>query len=199
MNVDKIVEVVNSSGLVISPTDTVYGIMGDALNEDVIRRVYSAKKRSYSKPLILLMSNIDMIKEYTECISDEEEKLINKFLPGLMTVILKKNEKISSLICNGGDYVGIRIPDNKDLIDIINKLGRPVISTSANISDNDVITRVDMIEEELLKNIDYVEDGGEIVSLSSSVVRVVDGELIILREGKISDEIKAYYMANLKK
>ena len=175
MNIEKIVEVVNSSGLVISPTDTVYGIMGDALNEDVIRRVYSAKKRSYSKPLILLMSNIDMIKEYTECISDEEEKLINKFLPGLMTVILKKNEKISSLICNGGDYVGIRIPDNKDLIDIINKLGRPVISTSANISDNDVITRVDMIEEELLKNIDYVEDGGEVISLSSSVVRVVDG------------------------
>jgi L-threonylcarbamoyladenylate synthase len=116
-----------------------------------------------------------------------------------MTIILKKNEKISSLICNGGDYVGIRIPDNKDLIEIINKLGRPVISTSANISDNDVITRVDMIEEELLKNIDYVEDGGEIVSLSSSVVRVVDGELIILREGKISDEIKVYYMANLKK
>ena len=199
MNIEKIVEVVNSSGLVISPTDTVYGIMGDALNEDVIGRVYSAKKRSYSKPLILLMSNIDMIKEYTECISDEEEKLINKFLPGLMTIILKKNEKISSLICNSGDYVGIRIPDNKDLIDIINKLGRPVISTSANISDNDVITRVDMIEDELLKNIDYVEDGGEIVSLSSSVVRVVAGELIILREGKISDEIKAYYMANLKK
>ena len=103
MNIEKIVEVVNSSGLVISPTDTVYGIMGDALNEDVIGRVYSAKKRSYSKPLILLMSNIDMIKEYTECISDEEEKLINKFLPGLMTIILKKNEKISSLICNGGD------------------------------------------------------------------------------------------------
>ena len=78
MNIEKIVEVVNSSGLVISPTDNVYGIMGDALNEDVIRCVYSAKKRSYSKPLILLMSNIDMIKEYTECISDEEEKLINK-------------------------------------------------------------------------------------------------------------------------
>ena len=150
MNIEEIVKVLESGELVISPTDTVYGIMGDALNEDVIRRVYSAKKRSYSKPLILLMSSVDMIKEYTECISDVEEKLINKFLPGLMTIILKKNEKISSLICNGGDYVGIRIPDNKDLIDIINKLGRPVISTSANISDNDVITRVDMIDEELL-------------------------------------------------
>ena len=122
MNIEEIVKVLESGELVISPTDTVYGIMGDALNEDVIRRVYSAKKRSYSKPLILLMSSIDMIKEYTECISDVEEELINKFLPGLMTIILKKNEKISSLICNGGDYVGIRIPDNKDLIDIINKL-----------------------------------------------------------------------------
>ena len=193
MNIDKIVEIINSSGLVISPTDTVYGIMGDALNEDVIRRVYSAKKRSYSKPLILLMSNIDMIKEYTECISSDEEALINKFLPGLMTIILKKNEKISSLICNGGDYVGIRIPDNKDLIEIINRLGRPVISTSANISDKDVITSVDMIDDELLKNIDYVEDGGEVISLSSSVIRVVDGELIVLREGKICNDIKNYF------
>ena len=193
MNIDKIVEIINSSGLVISPTDTVYGIMGDALNEDVIRRVYSAKKRSYSKPLILLMSNIDMIKEYTECISSDEEALINKFLPGLMTIILKKNEKINSLICNGGDYVGIRIPDNKDLIEIINRLGRPVISTSANISDKDVITSVDMIDDELLKNIDYVEDGGEVISLSSSVIRVVDGELIVLREGKICNDIKNYF------
>ena len=193
MNVDKIVEVVNSSGLVISPTDTVYGIMGDALNEDVIRRVYSAKKRSYSKPLILLMSSVDMIKEYTECISDVEEKLINKFLPGLMTIILKKNEKISSLICNGGDYVGIRIPDNKDLIDIINKLGRPVISTSANISDRDVITRVDMISDELLFGIDYVYDGGEINSLSSTIIRVVDGKLVILRRGELVDDIESYF------
>ena len=199
MNIDKMVEIINSSGLVISPTDTVYGIMGDALNKESIKNVYDVKQRDYKKPLILLMSSIDMIKEYTLDISEDEMNLMKKFYPGCMTLLLRRNSKVDDMICNNGEYVGVRIPDNKDLIDIINKLGRPVISTSANISDNDVITRVDMIEEELLKNIDYVEDGGEIVSLSSSVVRVVDGELIILREGKISDEIKAYYMANLKK
>ena len=190
MNIEKIVEVVNSSGLVISPTDTVYGIMGDALNEDVIRRVYSAKKRSYSKPLILLMSNIDMIKEYTECISDEEEKLINKFLPGLMTIILKKNEKISSLICNGGEYVGIRIPDNKDLIDIINKLGRPVISTSANISEKNSITSIQELEEDIKKDIDYIYDGGIQKGASSTIVKFNNHKLTILREGILTEKLR---------
>jgi tRNA threonylcarbamoyl adenosine modification protein (Sua5/YciO/YrdC/YwlC family) len=139
------------------------------------------------------MSSIDMIREYTDGISEVEEELINRFLPGLMTIILKKNDKISSLICNGGEHVGIRIPDNEELIKIIDKLGRPVISTSANISDSDVITSVDMIEDELMDGIDYVEDGGEIVSESSSVVRVIDSDLVILREGKISDVIKDYF------
>lgn len=192
MNIEKIVEIVNDGGLVISPTDTVYGIMGDALSEDVIRKVYSVKKRPYSKPLILLMSSIEMIKEYTSEISEVEEDIIKSFLPGLVTIILKKNDKIGSLISNGSNYVGIRIPDNEELIKVIEKLGRPVISTSANISDYDVITNVSMIDEELKQGIDYIEDGGEIVSESSTVIRIVNNKLEVLREGKMSQEIKDY-------
>lgn len=193
MNIDKIVEVLGNGGLVISPTDTIYGIMGDALNTDVIKRVYEVKKRSYSKPLILLMDSYEMIKEYTFEISELEDKLIKKFSPGLVTIILKKNDKISDLITNNSDYVGIRIPDNDDLLSIIKKLGRPVISTSANISDEDVITNVEMLDEELKKKIDYIEDGGEVVNVSSTIVRFVDGELKILREGRLSDSIRKLF------
>lgn len=192
MNIDKIVEIVNDGGLVISPTDTVYGIMGDALSEGVIKKVYSVKKRPYSKPLILLMSSIEMIKEYTSEISDVEEDIIKTFLPGLVTIILKKNAKVSSLISNGSCYVGIRIPDNKELIKIIEKLGRPVISTSANISDYDVITNVSMIDENLKQAIDYIEDGGEIINESSTVIRIVNNKLEVLREGKMSRKIRDY-------
>lgn len=193
MNVDKIVEVVNSSGLVISPTDTVYGIMGDSLDESVIRKVYSVKRRTFSKPLILLMSDVEMIKKYTSNISDVEWDLINHFLPGLVTIILKKNDLVNPLITSNSDYVGIRIPNNSELINIIEKLGRPVISTSANISDSDVITRVNMISDELLSGIDYVYDGGEINNLSSTIIRVIDGELVILRRGELADEIESYF------
>ena len=193
MNVDKICEVINNGGLVISPTDTVYGIMGDACCEEVIKKVYEVKHRPYSKPLILLVSNYDMLMKYTSDISDLEWSIIKKFLPGLVTIILKKNDKVSSLITAGSDYVGIRIPNNKDLLNIISELGRPVISTSANISGSDVITCVDMIEEELKEKIDYIEDGGDIVSSFSTVIRVVDGELEILREGVLSDDIRNYF------
>lgn len=193
MDIDKIVSVVDSGGLVITPTDTVYGIMGDSLNESVIRKVYSVKKRSFSKPLILLMSDVEMIKKYTSDISDVEWDLINHFLPGLVTIILKKNDLVNSLITSNSDYIGIRIPNNNELVDIIKKLGRPVISTSANISDSDVITRVDMISDELLSGIDYVYDGGEINSLSSTIIRVVDGKLVILRRGELADEVESYF------
>ena len=193
MDIDKIVSVVDSGGLVITPTDTVYGIMGDSLDESVIRKVYSVKKRSFSKPLILLMSDVEMIKKYTSDISDVEWDLINHFLPGLVTIILKKNDLVNPLITSNSDYVGIRIPNNSELVEIIKKLGRPVISTSANISDRDVITRVDMISDELLFGIDYVYDGGEINSLSSTIIRVVDGKLVILRRGELADEIESYF------
>ena len=193
MDIDKIVSVVDSGGLVITPTDTVYGIMGDSLDESVIRKVYSVKKRSFSKPLILLMSDVEMIKNYTSDISDVEWDLINHFLPGLVTIILKKNDLVNPLITSNSDYVGIRIPDNSELVEIIKKLGRPVISTSANISDSDVITRVDMISDELLSGIDYVYDGGEINNLSSTIIRVVDGKLVILRRGELADEIESYF------
>ena len=193
MNVDKICEVINNGGLVISPTDTVYGIMGDACCEEVIKKVYDVKKRNYNKPLILLMNGYEMIEEYTDGVSKIEENIIKKFMPGEVTIILKKSDKVSSLITAGFDYVGIRIPNNKDLLNIISELGRPVISTSANISGSDVITCVDMIEEELKEKIDYIEDGGDIVSSSSIVIRVVDGELKILREGVLSDDIRNYF------
>lgn len=193
MNIERIVNVLEDGGLVISPTDTVYGIMGDAMNDDVIKRVYEVKKRPYSKPLLLLMYSYEMIKDYTFDISELEDKLISKFSPGLMTIILKKNDKVSNLITNNSDYVGIRIPDNKELLSIIKKLGRPVISTSANITGTEVITSTKLLEKDLTLNIDYIEDGGDIRSESSTIIKVENNELKVLREGKLSNEIREYF------
>lgn len=193
MNIDKIVDVINDGGLVISPTDTVYGIMADSLNEEAIKRVFSVKKRDISKPLILLMNSIDMIYEYTSDINELEKELICKYHPGLLTIILKKNNKVSNLITGGLDTVGIRIPNNNDLLSIIEILNRPVISTSANISGSEVITNIWMIEDELKENIDYIEDGGEVSNFYSTIVLVDDGKIKILREGKLANQIRSDY------
>lgn len=189
MNVSKICEVLENGGLVVTPTDTVYGIMGDALNLEAVKKVYEAKHRAYNKPLILLMDSYEMIKEYTLDISEEEDRIMREFFPGLLTIILKKNNKIDDLISGGMDTVGIRIPGNEDLIRIIKKLGRPIFSTSANISDEEVITSIDKLDRRLLKYIDYVEDGGEIVAASSTIVKVDNKEMKILRSGILADKV----------
>lgn len=197
MNIDKIVDVLNDGGIVITPTDTIYGIMGDALNEDVIKKIFDIKKRPLNKPLLLLMNSFEMVMEYTVEISEKERNLIYRFWPGLVTFILKKNRKVNNLITSGNDTVGIRIPDNKDLLEIISRLNRPVISTSANITGTEVITSTELIEKDLIDNIDYIEDGGEVDNVSSTIVKVENNELIVLRDGKLSEEIINYFKESL--
>lgn len=191
MNIDKICDILNDGGLVISPTDTVYGIMGDALNDDVVRKIYDIKKRPYSKPLLLLMSDLDMIFEYTNSLNSNEIKLLQSVLG--VTVILKKNEKISNLITANDDYVGIRIPDNKELIEIISKLNRPVVSTSCNISDEEVITSISLLDDSLKNSVDYIYDGGDVNSLPSTIVKFDNEKLIVLRAGKNSEKIRGMF------
>ena len=193
MNIEKICEVINNGGLVITPTDTIYGIMADAINEDAVRRVYDVKKRGYNKPLIVLMDSFEMVEQYTEELSEMEKKLMHKFWPGLVTFILKKNDKISNLITSGNDTVGVRIPDNNDLLEIIRCLKRPVVSTSANITETPVITCIEMLEADIVNSVDYIEDGGLIENESSTIIKVNEKDIKILREGKIVDDIKDYY------
>ena len=190
MDASKIVEELEKGNLVITPTDTIYGIMGDATNEETIKKVYEIKRRSLSKPLILLMDSYEMIKEYTKNITLEEEILIKEFMPGLVTIILEKNNKVNNLITSNTNYVAIRIPNNKDLLEIIKKLGKPVISTSANISEKNSITSIQELEEDIKKDIDYIYDRGIQNGVSSTIVKFNDHKLTILREGILGDKLR---------
>lgn len=190
MKVSKIVNKLNEGKILITPTDTIYGITCDATNEESIKKVYQIKKRPLNKPLILLMNNYEMIKEYTKDITLEEENLIKEYMPGLVTIILKKNHKINSLITANTDYVAIRIPKNKDLLDIITKLNKPIISTSANISEEIPITNISELTEDIKNNVDYIEDAGTIIAKTSTIVKFNNHKLQILREGLLTKELK---------
>ena len=189
MNIDKIVNEIEKGNLVVTPTDTIYGIMGDALNKDVIKKVFQIKNRSYNKPLILLMSNYNMIKEYTKNIQPKEKQLIKEYMPGLVTIILEKNEKVNNLITANTNSVGVRIPDNKDLLEIITRLNRPVISTSANISLEKDITKITDLEPDIINNVSYIYDAGIINNKSSTIVRFTNNKLEILRHGELSQKL----------
>lgn len=185
----KIIKNLNDGNLVIIPTDTVYGISCDALNRDAVNKVFIAKKRE-QKPLLILVSNIDMLKKYVKQINELEQKLLDRFTPGMLTILFEKNDNVLDEITCSSNYIGIRIPDNKFLLDIINELGRPIVSTSANISGEEVITSVDKINEDLKKHISYIYDDGVKTNISSTLVKVENNKIKILRDGVLSDIIR---------
>ncbi len=191
MDIDKLEKVIKNGGLAIIPTDTVYGIIADATNDNAIRKVFDAKKRTYDKPLIIMISDLDMLTKYVDKINELEQKIIEKYWPGRLTILFKKSKLVNGLINNNGEYVGIRLPDNEEIVRLIDKLGVPLVSTSANISENDTATSIAMLEDELLNKIDYIYDGGEIVALPSTIIKVDNGNIKYLREGDIANIIRS--------
>ena len=146
----EIINNIEKGNLVIIPTDTVYGISCDATNKEAVEKVFIAKKRE-KKPLILMVSSIDMLKKYVKPLNDLEEQIINKYWPNTLTILFKKNDKIDNELTKGSLYIGVRMPKNDFLLDLLNKINKPLISSSANITNEKVITNVNLIDDRLNK------------------------------------------------
>ena len=127
-------QIIKNGGLVIFPTETVYGIGANGLDKNAIKKIYEAKQRPLNKPISLLVSNIDMIESVAKDITDIEYAIIKKFFPGPLTIILKKKEIIPDILTAGSDTIGIRMPANDIALNLINYAGVPIATPSANIS-----------------------------------------------------------------
>ena len=125
---------IKNGQVVVFPTETVYGIGTNGLDEKAIEKLYKLKKRPKNKPISLLVNNIDMINDIAEDITEIEYKLINKFMPGPLTIILKKKNKIPDILTANSSTVGIRIPENEIAIKLIEYANVPLATSSANIS-----------------------------------------------------------------
>ena len=185
---NKIYEVLNNDGIVIMPSDTVYGIFANATKEICIKKVDNAKHSN--KPHLIVVSDFEMLERYVLEINDLQKELINKYWPNTLTILFKKNNLISDELTKGSEYIGIRMPKNNELLNIIKKLDYPLISSSANITNENVITNVNLIEKELSQNIDYIYDGGTLSDVASTLVKVEDNKITFLREGVLSEQIK---------
>ena len=172
------------------PTDTIYGIIGDATNEETIKKAFDVKERSYDKPLLILVSNEEMLKDAVEEIPEQVKKIIKKYWPGPLTILFKKSKKISDTLTANSPLVAIRMPKDERLLNIMNKLNKPLISTSANISSKKAITNPDQLEEKMKEQIDCIIDEGTINNEASTLIKVEDNKIVILREGAISKELK---------
>lgn len=185
-----IINTLKDGKLVIMPTDTIYGIIGDATNEDVINKVYEVKERPHDKPLLILVSNFSMLHELVTEIPKETEKIIKKFWPGPLTILFKKSSKVSDALTANSALVAIRMPNDKRLLNIMNHLNRPLISTSANISSHDAITNPNQLEEKMKEKIDLIVDEGTVNNEASTLITIVNGKIEILREGSLTEKIR---------
>lgn len=184
---EEITNALKMSKLVVFPTETVYGIGANALDKNAVDKIFIAKGRPTDNPLIVHVSDKEMIDKITFDISEIERTLIDTFMPGPITIILKKKDIIPDNVTCGLDTVGIRMPENEIARKIINKSGIPIAAPSANISGKPSGTNVSDIKDELLGKVDYIVDGGDSnVGLESTVVKVEKDTVNILRPGKIT-------------
>ena len=181
--------IIKSGGLVLFPTETVYGLGANGLNENAVKKIYVAKGRSSDNPLILHISSMDMLSEIATNISDLEYKLMNTFWPGPFTIILNRKKIVPNIVTAGLETVGIRMPSNEIAKKLISYAGVPIAAPSANISGKPSGTNIKDIFNELSSKVDCIVDGGNCeVGLESTVVRVINDIPTILRPGKITPE-----------
>jgi len=182
-------EIIKNGGLVLFPTETVYGLGANGLDGNAVKKIYKAKGREQDNPLILHVSNFDMVPKIAKNISDIEYTLMKTFWPGPFTIILDRTEIVPDIVTAGLDTVGVRMPSGPIAKELISYADIPIAAPSANVSGRPSGTNISDIFEELSDKVDYIVDGGECeVGLESTVVRVVDGIPNILRPGKISPE-----------
>ena len=141
--------------IVVYPTDTVYGLGANIFDKKALLKVFSVKKRSINKPVSVCLSRVEDIHMVAH-MDAETEEIIRKILPGPYTLILKKNDKISSLLTAGSDRIGLRIPDNKVCSDLTRDF--PITSTSANLSGHDIPESAEEVLEQLGTSIDIMMD-----------------------------------------
>ena len=187
-------KIIKHGGIVVFPTETVYGIGTNGLNEKAVKKLYAIKQRPLSKPISLLVNSIDMINEIAKDITKLEYALIKEFFPGPLTIILKKKEIIPNIVTANSDTVGIRIPANEIALKLIEYSGVPIATPSANISGKISGTNIDDIMKDFDGKVDWcIDDGPSKIGFASTIVQVVDGIPNILRQGAITEEQIKYF------
>jgi L-threonylcarbamoyladenylate synthase len=156
----RIVRILRRGGLIIFPTDTFYGLGGDGFLPAAIRRIYDLKSRPTNKPLLVLVSDIEMVRRLARDIPAVFWKIAEEFWPGPLTVVLRASDAVPRELCGGGESLAVRLPAVPWLQNLIREAGFPVIATSANISGEGEISSPEQAQRLFSGKVDLIVDGG---------------------------------------
>ena len=184
--IKKTSQIIEKGGIVVFPTDTVYGIGCNPYNENSVKKIYEIKSRTELKSLPVLAYSLDVVKEIA-LIDEFTEKIIEKYWPGPLTLILELTDQKLKKSLNLGNKIAVRIPDSKCTLKLLEKC-RLLVGTSANISGNSSYTNPDECIKNI-KNYDMFLNGGIITSKGeSTIIEIENKEIKIIREGALKIE-----------
>jgi L-threonylcarbamoyladenylate synthase len=175
---EKIVELLKRGAVGLLPTDTIYGLSAVALNEKAVSKVHRIKNHD-NRPFIVLISDIEQLAELGLRTSDAD--LIKSYWPGALSVIFESNT-IPSWLQMGTNSLAVRLPDNNEVRNLIKKVG-PIVSTSANLHDKEPACSVEEAGKYFGDQLDFYVDAGKLKGQSSTLVKIENGKLKILRQG----------------
>lgn len=187
---NEVINILNNDGIVIFPTETVYGIGGNALSDEVADRIYEVKQRPREKALNILVSSREKIEKYANIHSSVEKKIIEKYMPGPITLILEKKEGFGKAFTEDNNTIGVRIPDSCIIQEILKKVDYPLIAPSANISGKPSGIDAEEIMKDFAGKVDAIIDGGKAkLGTASTIVKVENEEIKVLRQGSLVIDI----------
>lgn len=182
--------ILKAGGLVAFPTETVYGLGGDALNRESSKKIYAAKGRPSDNPLIVHIADMESLAPIVESIPETAEKLAGKYWPGPLTMILKKSERVPAETTGGLDTVAVRMPKHQTALALIRAAGGYVAAPSANTSGKPSPTLAQFVKEDMDGRIDMIIDGGQAcIGVESTIVDLTGETPMILRPGYITKEM----------
>lgn len=181
--IKKAVEVLRDGGVIIYPTDTVYGMGCDLFNKKGIEKIYNIKKRNKKQPFSFVCADLKDISRYAR-VSDYAYKTMKRLLPGPYTFILEASRLVPKIILPKRQTTGIRVPDNRICLALVRELGQPIISTSVKTENGDFLNDPWIIKEKFGHCVELIIDGGMLMPEQSSVISLVDDMIDIIRIGK---------------
>ncbi len=182
-------KVLRAGGIVAIPTETVYGLAVNALDEKAVGQLFKIKGRPDHKPLTIQVGRKQDILNYAKVLDPVEQKIIDNFMPGAITLVLPKRDIISDRISAGSAYVGVRIPAHPDTLELLQSINFPLAVPSANITGEKPAENVAQAEAIFGDKVSYyMPNNYPVGTIASTVVQIVDGKVQILREGPISKE-----------
>ena len=182
-HVDRAVEVLRRDGVIVYPTDTIYGLGCDVTSKAAVERIRRIKGRDANKPMSFVCADLVQVSRYGH-VSNFAHRILKRFLPGPYTFVLTATKETPRVFQSKQKTVGIRIPDHPVPLALVEQLGNPVVSTSANESDEEVVTNPADLEQIFGHRVDLIMECGTLPVLASSVISLVDDTVAILREGQ---------------